>query len=214
MTALLTSADLKSSRPIIGVDEAGRGPLAGPVVAAAYTFHCPDFEKEMAAILDDSKKLTAKKREMLFDKLHHDAQKGEGCTISLPADVIDDINIYQATMRAMTEAVFGLTLDNERPIYIDGNARPAGLPQSHPVVKGDGKIAAIAAASILAKVSRDRDMMQLHQLHPHFDWHKNKGYGTKTHLQALRDHGTTSYHRMSFHPCAEAAGISKQGSLL
>ena len=199
-----TAADLGQPRPIIGIDEAGRGPLAGPVVAAAYCFLCPVFEQEMCAVLDDSKKLSAKMRSVLFDKLMAYPEKGQGITVAIGAPTIDQVNILQATFRAMTEAVQalrGILPRSDYPLFIDGNLCPPSLPSGTAVVKGDGKIGAIAAASILAKVTRDKMMADLHQIYPQFGWLTNQGYGTKGHRDAIEKYGVTRYHRRCFSPC-------------
>ena len=188
---------------VIGVDEAGRGPLAGPVVAAAVVLGaCPP------AGLDDSKKLSAGRRALLEPAIK------ESCGWALGlADVeeIDRINIFAATMLAMTRAVSGLCIKlgaDPAEVLIDGNLTPAGRTdgwrwQARAIVGGDGLEPCISAASILAKEHRDRLMRELAEAHPHYGWERNAGYGTKQHIEALRCHGPTVHHRRSFAPVAQ-----------
>jgi ribonuclease HII len=178
---------------VCGVDEAGRGPLAGPVMAAAVIFD----KKRIPKGLDDSKKLSPAKREKLFDAIVASALAyGIG---EAGVDEIDLINIRQATHLAMARAVHAL---RPAPVFalVDGNDAPALLCPCETIVKGDGKCFSIAAASILAKVSRDRLMLELHRQHPEYGWDRNKGYGTAAHLQALAQHGASPFHRRSFAP--------------
>jgi ribonuclease HII len=178
---------------VCGVDEAGRGPLAGPVMAAAVIFD----KKRIPKGIDDSKKLSAAKREKLYDAIVATALAyGIG---EAGVDEIDLINIRQATHLAMARAVRALS---PAPVFalVDGNDAPALPCPCDTIVKGDGKSLSIAAASILAKVSRDRLMRKLHELHPEYGWDRNKGYGTAEHLQALARHGATPFHRRSFAP--------------
>lgn len=177
---------------VAGVDEAGRGPLAGPVVAAAVILdieHIPDG-------LADSKKLSATKREVLFDHLMSCAHVGIG---EASVEEIDSINILQATMLAMTRAVGALT---QVPVHVlvDGNRLPRWDWAASAIVKGDDRCLSIAAASIIAKVHRDRIMTRLHSAHPDYGWDRNAGYGTPDHLNGLRQHGVTHHHRRSFAP--------------
>jgi ribonuclease HII len=178
---------------VAGVDEAGRGPLAGPVMAAAVIFD----RKRIPEGLDDSKKLSPAKREKLYDAIVAAAVAyGIG---EAGVDEIDLINIRQATHLAMARAVRAL---QPAPVFalVDGNDAPALPCPCTTIVKGDGKSLSIAAASILAKVSRDRLMLKLHALHPEYGWDRNKGYGTEAHLQALAEHGASPFHRRSFAP--------------
>ena len=178
---------------VCGVDEAGRGPLAGPVVAAAVIFHRGRYPRG----LDDSKKLTANAREKLFDKIIAKAVAyGIG---EATVDEIDLVNIRQATHLAMARAVRAL---NPAPCFalVDGNDAPALPCPCDTLIKGDSLSVSIAAASILAKVSRDRMMLVLHEQHPEYGWNRNKGYGTPDHLAALKSHGCTPHHRRSFAP--------------
>jgi ribonuclease HII len=178
---------------ICGVDEAGRGPLCGPVVAAAVTL-VPGAIPEG---LDDSKKLTAKRREALFDRIRLSADVGIGIA---SVEEVDRLNILRASHVAMTRAIaaLGRTADH---VLIDGNLIPRGLSVSaEAIVKGDARSLSISAASIIAKVTRDRIMVDLAQQHPGYGWERNAGYGTKDHLEALRNLGVTPHHRRSFKP--------------
>ncbi len=184
---------------VAGVDEAGRGPLAGPVSAAAVIlppgWRCPG--------LDDSKKLTAAKRERLFEVITTDATVSWSLAYADP-DEIDRINILRATHAAMARAVEGLKAAVEHCL-IDG-LRVRDFPWPHDgIVKGDGKSLSIAAASIIAKVSRDRVMHQFAVEFPEYGFERHMGYGTKAHLEALRLHGPCRLHRRSFQPVAQLA---------
>lgn len=181
---------------IAGLDEVGRGPLAGPVTACAVIL-------DLGAVpggLADSKKLSAKKRGALYDALTATVRFGFG---EASVEEIDAINILQASLLAMRRAFEALSATpGPAPTLalVDGNKDP-GLPcPTHCVVKGDGKLASIAAASILAKVKRDRLMASLHDQFPHFGWDRNAGYPTKAHLAGLKNFGVTPYHRRSFAP--------------
>lgn len=177
---------------VAGVDEAGRGPWAGPVIAAAVVLS-PDRIPEG---LDDSKKLTARARERLFDQITAVAQVGVG---HASVEEIDQINILQATLRAMARAVEALPAPPTAAI-VDGNQAPTLACPVRTVVKGDGKSLSIAAASIIAKVTRDRLMAALALDFPGFGWERNAGYGTAQHRQALENLGVTPHHRRSFAP--------------
>ena len=182
-------------RLIAGVDEAGRGPLAGPVAVAAVVF-CPDRPRLNG--LDDSKALTAAKRELLYDRI---IERALAYSIIL-VDVaeIDSLNIFQATMQGMRRAVEGVA-HVAQFARIDGNKIPKGLPcPAEALVGGDAIDRAIMAASILAKVSRDRYMLDLHRHHPEYGFDQHKGYGTPFHLAALKAHGPCLEHRRSFAP--------------
>lgn len=178
-------------RPIAGIDEAGRGPLAGPVCAAAVILP----EGLEIAGLNDSKKLTDKKRRALYDEI---TQKALSYGISMVDETrIDEINILQATFEAMRAAAAQLTV-TPALVLVDGNADP-GLPiQVKTIVKGDSLSASIAAASILAKVTRDRYMEQIACVYPQYGFEIHKGYGTKLHYEALRRYGPCALHRRSF----------------
>ena len=179
-----------------GVDEAGRGPLAGPVVAAAVILN-PD--KPIKG-LDDSKKLSAKRREALFDEIQDKAL----CVSIAQASVqeIDSLNILRATLLAMQRAVAGLRLQPTK-VMVDGNQLPALSMLCEAVVGGDGLIAEISAASILAKVQRDRWCCEVDRTWPAYGFGKHKGYGTAVHMQALREHGPCELHRRTFAPVAK-----------
>ncbi len=179
--------------PVAGVDEAGRGPLAGPVVAAAVILD----RKKVPKGLNDSKQLDAETRDELFSHIMFAAiAVGVG---EASVDEIDLINIRQATHMAMARAVRALAF---APAFalVDGNDAPALPCPCDTIVEGDAKSVSIAAASIIAKVTRDRMMVALHEEHPHYGWQKNKGYGTPEHLSALNRHGPCHHHRRSFAP--------------
>ncbi|MBC2870599.1 ribonuclease HII [Bittarella massiliensis] len=176
---------------LCGVDEAGRGPLAGPVCAAAVVLP----EGYLPAGLNDSKKLTEKRRELLFDEIRENAVAYSVQLVD--NEIIDDINILNATMQAMAQAIAGLGVPVELAL-IDGNrCPPADLP-CQAVVQGDARSASIAAASILAKVTRDRLMLEYDQLFPGYGFARHKGYPTKAHYQALTQLGVTPIHRLTF----------------
>ncbi|MCX7233950.1 MAG: hypothetical protein RL342_454 [Pseudomonadota bacterium] len=181
---------------VAGVDEAGRGPLAGPVVAAAVILD----QRQPIKGLADSKKLTALRREKLFDEIR---AKALCCSIAQASvEEIDRLNILQATLLAMRRAVEGLRLKPNK-VLVDGNRLPdIGLP-AQAIVGGDALVPAISAASILAKVHRDRWCLELDQLYPQYGFAKHKGYGTAAHLAALQAHGPCAEHRISFRPVAE-----------
>ena len=179
--------------PVCGVDEAGRGPLAGPVCAAAVVLP-PDFEIEG---LNDSKKLTEKKREYLFDVICENAL--DWCVAFATKDEIDEINILQATMLAMTRAINGLKKYPPKAALIDGNRCPQNLLcQSEAIVKGDAKSASVAAASVLAKVSRDRLLIEMDEKYPEYEFKRHKGYPTELHRQKLLRYGPCNEHRITF----------------
>jgi ribonuclease HII len=188
---------------IFGVDEAGRGPLAGPVVAGAVWLGASAI-----AGLADSKKLSAKRRGVLEAQIMAEAHWAVGV---VEADEIDRINIFAATMLAMTRAVAGLVEKVGEPalVLIDGNKTPEGRVAdwrwaAQAIVGGDATQAAISAASIIAKEHRDRIMQALAVQHPAYGWERNAGYGTAEHLAALQTHGVTAHHRRSFAPVAQA----------
>ncbi len=180
---------------IAGIDEVGRGPLVGPVVTAAVILP-KDFYDER---INDSKKLTEKKRELLYDVIMENAIS-VGIGIS-NEDVIDEINILNATKRAMLEAVNNLSVKPEH-LLIDAVKLNTSIPQTS-IIKGDAKSESIAAASIIAKVTRDRMMVELDKIHPEYDFKHNKGYGTKRHIEAIRKYGIIKEHRKTFAPCDE-----------
>lgn len=176
---------------ICGVDEAGRGPLAGPVCAAAVIFP----QGLVLEDVDDSKKLTEKKREKLFDVIKENALAYSVAWASV--EEIEEINILQAAMLAMKRAVEGLSVKPDFAI-IDGNKSPELSIPTFPLVKGDALSQSVAAASILAKVSRDRLMLQYANQYPQYHFEKHKGYGTKLHKEALQTYGLSPIHRPSF----------------
>lgn len=180
---------------IAGIDEVGRGPLVGPVVTAAVILP-KDFYDER---INDSKKLTEKKRELLYDVIMENAIS-VGIGIS-SENVIDEINILNATKRAMLEAVNNLSVKPEH-LLIDAVKLNTDIPQTS-IIKGDAKSESIAAASIIAKVTRDRMMIELDKIHPEYDFKHNKGYGTKKHIEAIRKYGIIKEHRKTFAPCDE-----------
>ena len=182
---------------VAGVDEAGRGPLAGPVVAAAVILD------ELVPIkgLADSKLLTPRRREVLFDQIR--AQSLCCCIASASVEEIDRFNILQATLLAMRRAVEGLRLRPLR-VVVDGNRVPTLSMPVSALVKGDSKMASISAASILAKVQRDRWCEDLHAAYPDYGFATHKGYPTPAHLDALRRHGPCAAHRRSFAPVRAA----------
>lgn len=187
---------------VVGIDEAGRGPWAGPVVAGAVIFKTKNVSPYILNNLDDSKKLSAKKRESLYDYIQEEIQKGNilaSVGIST-AEEIDDINILNATFLAMKRAVDGLSLKPDFAL-IDGNQNPKDFPCcSKPLIKGDQLSFSISAASIVAKVYRDRLMRDLALKYPHYGFEKNAGYGTKLHIEGLKQFGITPEHRKSYKP--------------
>jgi ribonuclease HII len=186
-----------SSRTLIaGVDEAGRGPWAGPVVAAAVIFPTA----QMPEGLDDSKRLTAERRDVLHDAIVECAIVG--VSIVEVCD-IDRLNILQATMQAMCEAVARLAWMPDT-VLVDGNRPPQLSQRTVCVVEGDQLCPSISAASIVAKVTRDRLMVDLAQEFPVYSWHTNKGYGTRCHADAIAQFGVTAHHRRSFAPIRSA----------
>ena len=209
-------------RRVAGVDEAGRGPLAGPVVAAAVCFNRDFLEAEQYGLLqsvNDSKRLTASLRELLFGHLMTEWP----CLVGIGTagvDEIDSLNILRATHVAMGRALRAISPLPEVAL-VDGLPVP-GLPcESVAVVRGDGRSLSIAAASIVAKVTRDRLMAELDARYPDYQFARHKGYGTQVHMQALLEHGPCPEHRRSFRPVQEAlrlrtsgAGVAREKSLL
>lgn len=190
---------------VVGIDEAGRGPWAGPVVAGAVIIKDKNLPKDLLSQLDDSKKLTAKKREVLFQKLFEEQEKGS-ILIGIgqaSAQEIDEINILQATFLAMKRAVAALPMVPEFAL-IDGNRLPKDFPcAAKAVIKGDARSFSIAAASIVAKVYRDRLMSELAKKYPYYGFEKNAGYGTALHIEGLKKYGICPEHRKSYRPIAE-----------
>lgn len=190
---------------VAGVDEAGRGPLAGPVVAAAVILD----ERKPIAGLADSKKLSAQRRNRLYDDIRAHALC---CSVAQASvEEIDDLNILQATLLAMQRAVAGLRL-LPHLVLVDGNRLPVLGVRAEAVVQGDATVAAISAASILAKVTRDRALVQLHEQYPMYGFDQHKGYGTAQHLAALALLGPCPAHRRSFAPVARAAQLHMAGA--
>ena len=178
---------------VAGVDEAGRGPLAGPVVAAAVILD----ERQPIAGLADSKKLTAKRRAQLYDEI---LAKALCCSIAeASVEEIEKLNILQATMLAMQRAVQGLRLKPGH-VLVDGNRVPVLAMTSEAIVQGDALVPAISAASILAKVTRDRWCAQVDADYPQYGFKGHKGYGTAAHIAALQAHGACPLHRKTFAP--------------
>ncbi len=190
---------------IAGVDEAGRGPWAGPVVAGAVVFFNRKINPVLLNSLDDSKKLSAKKREELYKLIQTEEIAGNlsyGIGEATAAE-IDEINILQATFLAMRRAMAALKCKPDMAL-VDGNRIPTDFAcQCKTIVKGDAKSFSIAAASIMAKVYRDRLMAELAQKYPWYGFEKNAGYGTKAHIDGLKQHGITPEHRKSYRPIAE-----------
>ncbi|MGI9279083.1 MAG: ribonuclease HII [Endozoicomonas sp.] len=187
---------------VCGVDEVGRGPLCGPVVTAAVIL---DPENPIAG-LNDSKKLSEKKRDILFDEIK---EKALSWSIGrAEVEEIDELNILHATMLAMQRAVEGLSVKPELAL-IDGNRCPELSCAAEAVIKGDGRVPVIGAASILAKVTRDREMAELEKQYPGYGIGGHKGYPTKVHMDALKKLGATPIHRRSFKPVREALEASE-----
>ena len=181
--------------PVVGVDEAGRGPLAGPVVAAAVILPARGIPRG----INDSKALPAAERARLHDRLRDCAMVGVGI---VEAPEIDSLNIYWATMKAMTLAVQALGCAPGH-VLVDGNRLPRWGHAATAIVKGDAISLSIAAASIVAKHTRDTIMLTHAESYPHYGWHANKGYAAPEHLRALREFGPTPLHRRSFAPVAQ-----------
>jgi len=189
---------------LAGVDEAGRGPLVGNVVAAAVIL---DPENPVDG-LNDSKKLSARRREQLADQVRDRAIAWS--VVSVDAGQIDRINILQATMLAMQQAVEQLAVQPAH-VFIDGNRCPQINLPATAIVKGDARIAEISAASILAKVERDAQMLVLHETYPQYGFDKHKGYPTKAHFEALAEHGPCPQHRTSYKPVRECLAVRCEG---
>ena len=194
---LLFQFDKDFNTTIIGTDEAGRGPAAGGVFAAAVCFEkVTDGLIKDLAILNDSKKLTAKKRNSIYDVIKNSTLNEIVC---VEVDEIEKINILNASLKAMNLACSAIIDNSDVMVLVDGNKliKNFKYPQQF-IIKGDSKSASIAGASILAKVTRDRYMEQLHEEFPMYNWAKNAGYLTKEHLDAIDKHGLCKYHRPSF----------------
>lgn len=194
---LLFQFDKSFNKTIIGTDEAGRGPAAGGVFAAAVCFEkITDGLIKDLEILNDSKKLSAKKRESIYDVIKNNTLNEIVC---VEVNEIEKINILNASLKAMNLACSAIISKPDTLVLVDGNKliKNFNYPQEF-VIKGDSKSASIAAASILAKVTRDRYMQKLHEEFPIYNWAKNAGYLTKEHLDAIDKHGLCKYHRPSF----------------
>lgn len=196
-------AKIKGFSFVIGIDEAGRGPLAGPVVAAAVQCRSSRFRNRIA----DSKVLTARQREKAFLEINEKAAVGVGI---MNEGVVDSMNVLNATRLAMEQAVENLFYRLKKKVskksillLIDGNV-PLALPYAaKTIIKGDAKSLSVASASIVAKVIRDRIMATYHRVYPHYAFDKHKGYGTKRHFSAIDKHGACPIHRRSFYPLKE-----------
>jgi len=190
---------------IAGVDEAGRGPLAGPVAVAAVVF---DPARPRINGLDDSKQLAAERREVLYARIVERALAWH--VVLITSAEIDHLNIFQATMLGMRRAVEGVA-HVAGHARIDGNRLPKGLPcTAEAIIGGDAIDRAIMAASIIAKVTRDRYMVDLHARHPEYGFDQHKGYSTPMHLAALRTHGPCPEHRRSFAPVRQSLGLDAE----
>ncbi len=186
--------------PVAGIDEAGRGPWAGPVAAAACILDIEIIDQDILSQLNDSKKLTKAKREQLFEFLTYPGQEGVSYGIGEASpQEIDQFNILQATFLAMKRAVEALPTVPQS-LLIDGNQDPKLGTPTQMVVKGDSKSLSIAAASIIAKVYRDEVMERLAEEYPGYGWESNAGYGTRVHQEGLAQHGVTAHHRQSYKP--------------
>lgn len=193
----LYANDLSYSKQLVGVDEAGRGALAGPVVVAAVQL---DYQVHIAG-LNDSKKLSPARREKLYQQIVSSAKAFK--IVEIDSSYIDEHNILQATLEGMSQAICAIA-EKDHLCLIDGKQSPPALPCNvHCVVRGDGLHACIAAASILAKVHRDRLMTSLHQDFPLYGFDKHKGYGTARHFQAIQANGPCRLHRSSFYPVSQ-----------
>ncbi len=199
VTAMANQPDLSieivAGGIVAGVDEAGRGPWAGPVVAGAVILD----QKNIPNGINDSKKLSAIKREKLYEEILQSARTGVGIST---VEEIDKYNILEATKLAMQRAVSMLGSDMTL-VLVDGNKSPSLPFPTKTVIGGDAKSLSIAAASIIAKVTRDRVMLDLGRTHPEYGWEKNSGYGTKYHIEALAKYGITIHHRKTYKPIRE-----------
>ena len=197
MSQELFEFDKSFGLPIIGTDEAGRGPAAGGVYAAAVKFeNVSDGLIKDLEILNDSKKLSPQKRKSIYDIILNNTRNSIVC---VEVEEIERINILNASLKAMNTACSSIIDSNDILVLVDGNKliKEFNYPQKY-IIKGDSKSASIAAASILAKVTRDRYMQRLHEEFPMYNWAKNAGYLTKEHLDAIDKYGLTKYHRPSF----------------
>lgn len=191
---------------VCGVDEVGRGPLAGPVMAAAVVLPPEGLPEAIASRIHDSKKLTLRAREELAPLIHQHALAV--CVAEASVAEIDDINILQAALLAMRRAVEGLSVTPTNAL-VDGNKAPKLACAVQTVVKGDSTSLSIAAASIVAKVARDRIMIDLHAQFPDFGWDRNAGYPSPEHIAALKRLGATPHHRTSFGPVSQVLALTR-----
>lgn len=195
----LLEFDQSFGAPLCGIDEVGRGPLAGPVVTACVHIPAEKMDHPVWRDVTDSKKLSHQKREFLFDMIRQQCVYG---IAQASAEEIDTLNIHHATLLAMKRAY---EATHQKALItmalIDGKFAPQISCPAQTVVKGDATSLCIAAASILAKVTRDRMMAKLHEEFPHYGWATNAGYGTAEHLAGIEAHGITPHHRRSFEPC-------------
>ncbi len=211
--------DQQFNAPICGIDEVGRGPLAGPVVSACVFIPEENLDNTIWAQITDSKKISAIKREKLFEPIKELCFYGLG---EVTCQEIDQLNIHHATLLAMKRAYASMMScldvieasqvnigdlkvkpkgDSKMMALIDGKFAPDIPCETQTVIKGDSLSLSIGAASILAKLTRDRLMTKLHEEYPHYAWDRNAGYGTKAHMEGLQSHGLTPFHRLSFAPC-------------
>ena len=223
---MLKEFDTQFNAPLCGIDEVGRGPLCGPVVSACVYIPAENLDNPLWDSINDSKKISAIKREKLFEPLKELCFYG---IAEASAQEIDDINIHHATLLAMKRAfedmlssydlIVGSHGSKRDPsvkpkddkggwtALIDGKFAPDLPCATQTVIKGDSTSLCIAAASIIAKVTRDRLMTKLHGEYPHYGWDTNAGYGTKAHMEGLQSHGLTPFHRLSFAPCAKLRNV-------
>lgn len=195
------SLELEYSGPVCGIDEAGRGPLAGPVVAACVHIPADALAHSFWEHVNDSKKVSDARREMLYAEIV--THTSFGIAEASPQE-IDELNIHHATLLAMRRAFDAMNKSDMHAAFVDGKFGPQLPCIVNPVVKGDSKSLSIAAASILAKVTRDRIMTKLHAEYPHYGWDSNAGYPTELHMNGVKTHGVTPHHRRSYGPVREA----------
>ncbi len=205
----ITKFDTQFPAPLCGIDEVGRGPLAGPVTSACVMIKSEFLDDACWGMVTDSKKLTAKKREALYQDIIDKTYWG---LADVSVEEIDNLNIHHATLLAMKRAYEAMIKNSPSPsiALIDGKFSPDIDCATQTVIKGDSLSVAIGAASILAKVARDRLMAKLHAEHPHYAWDRNAGYGTKAHKEGLETHGLTPHHRLSYAPCAALSKVKKE----
>ncbi len=196
--------DDQFNQPVCGIDEVGRGPLCGPVVAACAFIKPESYDAPEWQSITDSKKITAKKRESLFDFICKNTTYGIS---EVAPQEIDTLNIHHATLLAMKNAYERIAdkLPDNTLALVDGKFPPNLSCDIQTVIKGDSLSLSIGAASIIAKVYRDRLMNKYHEEFPYYGWDTNSGYGTKVHIEGLAEHGLTPHHRLSFAPCAALA---------